>query len=187
MDLPAKIESLLFFRSEPITLKNLADLLSCSPVEIGEAIKVLESRLIDRGIKLISKDDTLMLGTNPEIHELIEKITKEELSRDIGKAGLETLAIVLYRGPVTKAEIDYIRGVNSGFILRNLSIRGLTERSPDPNDARRYQYRPTFDLLAHLGIKNITELPDWDNVKQEIDSFVNQDNNKDDDKTDNTN
>jgi segregation and condensation protein B len=180
MDLATQIESLLFFRSEPTTIKVLANLLSCSPVEIDQAVKILESRLIDRGIKLIIKDDALMLGTDPEADELIEKITKEELARDIGKAGLETLAIVLYRGPVTKAEIDYVRGVNSGFILRNLSVRGLVERLPDPKDARRYQYRPTFDLLAHLGIKNISELPDWQDIKQEIDSFVNQDDNTDD-------
>ncbi len=180
MDLATKIESLLFFRSEPMTLKTLANLLSCSLAEIEQAVEVLESRLIDRGIKLIKKDDALILGTNPEAHELIEKITKEELSRDIGKAGLETLAIVLYRGPITKTEIDYIRGVNSGFILRNLSVRGLIERLPDPTDARRYQYRPTLDLLAQLGIKDISELPDWHSIKQEIDCFIDQDNNNDD-------
>ena len=113
-----------------------------------------------------------MLGTSPENHDLIEKLKKDELSKDIGKAGLETLSIVLYRGPVRKSEIDYIRGVNSGSILRNLMIRGLIERKSDEKDQRSFLYVPTFDLLSFLGISELNELPEYEKVKTELEKAV---------------
>ena len=83
----------------------------------------LEQDLKGRGLSLVRTDDEVMLGTAKEFSGLIEDLAKEELSRDLGKAGLETLSIVLYLGPITRADIDYIRGVNSQFILRALLIR----------------------------------------------------------------
>ena len=77
------------------------------------------------------------------------------MSSEIGKAGLETLAIVLYNGPVSRREIDYIRGVNSSFILRNLCVRGLVEREADSKDQKIFKYRSSLNLLAHLGIKRL--------------------------------
>ena len=93
------------------------------------------------------------------------------MQKDLGKAALETLTIILYRAPVSKGELDYIRGVNSSFILRNLLVRGLVERSINPNDKRSFVYRPTFDLLSHLGIAKIEDLPEYESVGQEIKKF----------------
>ena len=62
-----------------------------------------------------------MLGTSAEASTLIEKLTKEELNRDLGKASLETLSIIMYQGPIKRSQIDYIRGVNSTFILQKLT------------------------------------------------------------------
>ena len=70
-----------------------------------------------------------MLGTAPQMSATVETLTKEELMKDLGKAGLETISIILYKGPISRAEIDYIRGVQSNFILRNLLVRGLIEKS----------------------------------------------------------
>jgi len=112
-----------------------------------------------------------MLGTAPEMGELIEALIKEELSKDLGKAGLETLSIVLYRGPISRSKIDYIRGVSSTFILRNLLVRGLVERVSNPDDQRSFLYKPTFELLSYLGISRIEDLPEYDAVKQELESF----------------
>jgi len=92
------------------------------------ALKNLETSLSDRGIVLVTKEDEVTLGTAKDTSELIEKLTKDELVRDLGKAGLETLSIIIYQGPISRAEIDYIRGVQSNFILRNLMIRGLVEK-----------------------------------------------------------
>ena len=99
---------------------------------------------------------------------LIEKLTKEELMKDLGKAGLETLSIILYKGPVKRSEIDYIRGVNSSFTLRALSVRGLVEKTVDTKDNRRYIYKPSFELLSFMGVKSIEELPDYAEVSSSL-------------------
>ena len=91
--------------------------------------------------------------------------------RDLGKAGSETLAVVLYRGPVSRADIDYIRGVNCAFILRNLQVRGLVQRISNPKNARSFLYEATPDLLKHLGVTEITSLPDYQAMRDELEKF----------------
>jgi segregation and condensation protein B len=172
MTLEAKLEAVLFFKAEPLSIKELGKLLGANEEEIINAINELDSKLVDRGIRLIRKDQEVMLGTSPEASELIENIAKEELSRDLGKAGLETLAIILYMGPISRAEIDYIRGVNSSFIVRNLLIRGLIERTTNTEDARSYLYKPTMNLYSLLGITRIEDLPEWDSLREKINNFV---------------
>ena len=171
MGLEQKIEALLFWKGEPVRLKKLAELLTVSEEEIKTGILALKEKLQGRGVSLIEKEDEVMLVTTGECSELIEKLTKEELSKDLGKASLETLSIVLYQGPIKRSEIDYIRGVNSQFILRNLLVRGLIEKITDPKDARTFVYKPSFELLAHLNVKNIEELPDYEAVRKDIESF----------------
>jgi len=168
----ALIEAILFYKAEPVKISRLAEILSLSEAEIGEALEALKSDLTNRGLEIIEKDREIILATTAEVSEVIDKITKEELAQDLGKAALETLAIVAYRGEVSRAEIDYIRGVNSSFILRNLMIRGLLERIPNPHDSRGYLYRPTFDFLAHLGLTSAEQLPDFALVQEEIKTFL---------------
>lgn len=172
MTLDSKIEALLFFKGEAMKIKELAKLLSVNNVTIKDALDKLKEKLSDRGISLIQKEDEVMLATSPEMSEPIEQIRKDELVKDIGKAGAETLAIVLYKGPITRAEIDYIRGVNSAFILRNLLIRGLVEKVSNPKDNRSLLYKPTIELLSFLGINNIEELPEFDMVQDELKKFL---------------
>jgi segregation and condensation protein B len=109
-----------------------------------------------------------MLVTRQEAAPLIEGLVKEELSRDLGKAGLETLSTVLYKGPISRRDIDYIRGVNSQFILRNLLVRGLIEKITDAKDERRFLYRPTFELLQSLGVSSVSDLPEYAKVQEEL-------------------
>lgn len=164
MDLSAKIEAILFFKSEPVNISWLAKLFGKSEGEVKDALGQLEQVLAGRGVILILKEDEVRLGTSPEMGAIIEALVKEELAKDLGKAALETLAIVLYRGPVTRSQIDYIRGVNSTFILRHLLVRGLVERVPNPKDARSYLYKPTFDLLSFMGISTREDLPQYTEV-----------------------
>jgi segregation and condensation protein B len=166
--LEARIEALLFFKGEAVSISYLAELLEEDQEAVLEALARLQAALADRGVVLLRNADEVLLGTAPALGPLIEKAIKEELSRDIGKAGLETLAIVLYKGPVTRADIDHIRGVNSTFILRNLLIRGLVEKFPNPHDQRSFLYRPTFDLLQHLGVASTDELPEREAFLREI-------------------
>src|SRR3989344_7743194 len=126
--LDALIEALLFWRAEPVAIAELAKNLAVSEEQTRTALIFLRGRLAERGVVLLEKDGAVMLGTHPAAAELIERLAKEELNKDLGKASLETLTIVLYKNPITRAEIDYLRGVNSTFILRHLEIRGLVEK-----------------------------------------------------------
>ncbi len=171
MNLDARIEAILFFKGEPLSLKELGALLKVSDEEIASALVVLERRTAAGGLRLLKKDGEVCLGTAPEVSGLIEGMIKSELHKDLGKAGIETLAIVLYLGPVTRSKIDYVRGVNSAFVVRNLMIRGLVEKEQNPNDQRSFLYKPTFELLSYLGVTEAEALPEYENVRQEIEGF----------------
>lgn len=170
MTLEALIEAVLFWRAEPITLARLAQTVGRRENELEEALAALEQKLTDRGLQLMRKDDEVRLGTHPAAGELIGRLAKEELSRDLGRAGLETLTVVLYKNPVSRAEIDYLRGVNSSFILRHLMVRGLVERIANPKDARGFLYRPTFELLAHLGLSRVEDLPEYGTLVDKLET-----------------
>lgn len=174
MKLEQLIEALLFFKGEPMKISELVKLVKKSEEDIRAALESLKENLDRRGVVLVWKVNEVTLGTSPEASKLIEDLRKMELSRDIGKAGLETLAIVIYKGPVSRSEIDYVRGVNSSFTLRNLMIRGLVERTINPKDARSFLYEPTLDLLSFLGVRSIEELPRYLEIGQELDAFVNE-------------
>lgn len=174
MKLEQLIEALLFFKGEPMKINELVKLTRNNEVDVRRALVSLKENLDGRGVVLIEKDSEVALGTSPEASQVIEDLRKIELSRDIGKAGLETLAIVIYKGPVARSEIDYVRGVNSSFTLRNLMIRGLVERTANPKDARSFLYEPTLDLLSFLGVRSIKELPRFLEIEQELNAFVNE-------------
>jgi segregation and condensation protein B len=168
MNLEAKIEAILFFKGEPVSLERLASVLKVSKNDIKEAIENLKTSLENRGIVLQENDGEYLLGTHPDISDVIEDLKKEELNKELSKASLETLSITLYKNGATHAEVDYIRGVNSSFTLRALSIRGLVNREIDKKDSRRYLYKPSFDLLSFMGVKSVEELPDYAEVIQGI-------------------
>ena len=170
MNLEQKIEAILFFKGEPISRKKLSEFLEVGQTEINEVIEKLKENLKNRGIVLQEKENEITLGTMPELSDLVEKLQKEELNKELSKASLETLSIILYKNGVGRALIDYIRGVNSSFTLRALSIRGLIEKSIDPEDSRRYIYKPTFELLSFMGVRSVEELPDYETVNKSIES-----------------
>jgi segregation and condensation protein B len=167
-NLESKIEAVLFWKGEPVSRKKLADILKVTPEEINEAIEKLKQNLSGRGIVLQEKENEVTLGTTPELSTLFEDLQKEELNRDLSKASLETLSIILYKNGANRAEIDYIRGVNSSFTLRALSVRGLVEKVLDTKDNRRYMYKPSFELLSYMGVKSVEELPDYAEVNNSI-------------------
>ncbi|MFH1401410.1 MAG: SMC-Scp complex subunit ScpB [Parcubacteria group bacterium] len=181
-NLDSHIEALLFLKGDPMTIRELAKILSAKENEIKDAISVLDEKLSDRGIRLIRKDDSVALATSLESSEVCKNLTKEEFNPELSKASLEVVSIIIYKSPITRAEIDYIRGVNSTFTIRNLLIRGLIERIPNPRDSRGYLYRPAFQFFQYLGIKNIEELPEYGAFNKKIENFINEkesDNNND--------
>jgi segregation and condensation protein B len=115
---------------------------------------------------MIEKDKEIQLVSSPENSLYIEKLIKDELQEDLTPASLEVLAIIAYKSPVTRAEIEEIRGVNSSFTLRNLLIRGLIERKERLEDSRAYLYEISLNFLRKLGLKSINELPEYNNLHQ---------------------
>lgn len=168
MTLDIAVEGVLFYRAAPIKKNELMKLFEASAEDLSVALQTITERLQSGATRLLETETEVQLVTAPELDELIDAIRKDELKRDIGKAGAETLSIILYKGPVTRAEIDRIRGVNSSFILRNLMVRGLIERGTD-GKSRAFSVTP--DLLAHLGITNKTELPDYAVVLDQLEKF----------------
>lgn len=161
------IEAILFHKAEAVKVKELSKVLEVSVEEIEEALSILEQTLEGRGVKLLKNNNAVMLGTTPETAVIIEKLIKKELDKELGKAGLEALSVVLYRGPISRGEIDYIRGVNSSYILRTMVMRGLVERTKSSKH-KSFVYSPTFELLAYLGVSCVEELPQYTEVQEEL-------------------
>ncbi len=166
----AKIEAVLFAYGEPISTERLAKILNITKEELDAALLNLTNELNrhERGISLIKNNNKIQLVTKPELTKLLEDIVKQEFTEDLTPASLETISIIAYSGPISRADIEYIRGVNSSFTIRNLLLRGLIERSVDPKRANAYIYSVSFDLIKRLGLSGITDLPDYEKYRQMV-------------------
>ena len=174
MELESKIEGLLFYKGEDISIKKLSEVFNVSTEQVNEAVTKLSESLAHRGIVLVRKDDSVTLGVSLELSSLIETMRKDEITKELSKASLETLSIILYKNGVTRSEVDYIRGVNSSFIIRNLLVRGLIEKTVDDKDTRRMIYRPTLDTLTFMGVTDIEQIPNYAEVRSQLDSVITQ-------------
>jgi len=159
----ASIEALLFIYGEPIEIKKLVDILGVKKEQIEEALNALKDALNNnnRGLALVFHDTKIQLVTKPDFANIVEKIVKEEYEENLTPAALETLSLIGYLGPISRNQIDYYRGVNSSYTVRNLMMRGLVEKSHDAKNQHIFLYQATVDLLKHLGISKIDELPDY--------------------------
>jgi segregation and condensation protein B len=169
---PAALLALLFVSGEPMSKKDAAKVLGCKPEDLKKAVEVLHESLSQTGLSVIETDEELELRTAPEAAEIVKKYRESELSKDLGKAGLETLASIAYRAGSTRGEIDWIRGVNSSASLRTLLIRGLVEGKEDPTDKRRIRYSITTEALAHLGVARVEDLPRFEELSKEAQVVV---------------
>ena len=167
-NLTQKIEAIIFYLAEPVSINFLVKTLEVSKNKIETAIGELGLLLEKRGVRIVYHNDEITLVTAPEFSQLIEKIIKEERERDLGRAGIETLSIIVYKGPVSKKEIEYIRGVNSQWVLRSLLLRGLVEKKNSHLDERVVVYNVTGDTLRHLGLSHISELPEYQETQKQL-------------------
>lgn len=167
-----EIEAALFFRGGAITVKELSAHIGLSKEETETGITSLAMSLEGRGIRLVREGETVALATAPETHELIEKMRREELEGPLGKAGLETISIVIFRGPISRSDIEYIRGVNCSSILRSLLIRGLITRIENTSDKRSFLYQATAELPAYLGVSSLTDIPGYTETRASIDTAI---------------
>ena len=160
--LKSKIESLLFITNQPFKIKKLADLIKVEKKAVEEAVAELiaEYNIDAKGVSIQQINDEVQMVTAADNAKLIKDFIKEETTGELTRAALETLTIVAYRGPVTRAEIEQIRGVNCAIILRNLLMRGLVESKEDKKKMQ-VSYDITFDFLKFLGINEAKDLPDY--------------------------
>lgn len=160
----AVIEGLLFLSgSEGITIDDIGKTIELSNEEIKQIIDQIkaDTESKDRGIKLVFLGNHYKFTTKEEHKEYYKKLVTEELDSNLSQSALETLAIIAYNQPITRIEIDEIRGVNSNYVIRKLLIKGLIEdigRSELPG--RPKQYIVTDLFLDHFGLESTDDLPD---------------------------
>ena len=173
--LKSVIESILFVSGEPVEINRIVKITGAAKPEVENAIMVLQNEYVTRGLVLVRKEDVVQLVTNPENASFVDKLVKSEMQEHLSPAALEVLSIVGYRGPITRVDIEAIRGVNCSFTLRALLLRGLVERIDNPKDNRGYLYKISIDFMKFLGISNIEKLPDWENMRKDgkINSVIN--------------
>jgi segregation and condensation protein B len=171
----AELEALLFIYGEPISFKKISEVLEIKEDEVLKLVEDLKLNLSqeDRGLTLLFLEDKVQLGTKPQFSGILEKLIKAEISENLTPASLETLALILYFGPISRSKIEYHRGVDSSFILKSLLLRGLIERYPDPKMPNAYLYVPSFKLLRHLGISKVEDLPDYQKFQELNKKFEN--------------
>jgi segregation and condensation protein B len=162
MELQALVESLLFVADQPVTARQLANVLEVEEAAVEEALSALGEAYVEgeRGLRLQRKGDRVQLVTVPEAAPHIQRLLGLELSGPLSQAALETLSIVAYRQPVTRAQVEAIRGVNSDGVLRTLVGRGLIESVGRLEQVGRpILYGTTFEFLQQFGLRSVGELP----------------------------
>lgn len=169
---PQAIEAIFFAAGEPLEKKRLATLLSITPSEVALALTALAEQLDGRGISLIETDSSVELRTNAAAAGILQSLRESELSRDLGKASLETLAVIAYQNGATRSDVDWIRGVNSSASMRTLLLRGLIEGAEDPTNKRRIRYTLTTEALAHLGVSGVKALPRYEELSKDAESAL---------------
>lgn len=165
--LKSTIESLLFISGEPLKIKKIAAIAGVGGAEVKNGIAALRQDLADgkKGLAILEKDDEVQLVTNPENAECVNNFLKSEMEQKLSRASLETLAIVAYKGPITRIGVEEIRGVNCTFSLRYLLLRGLIERIENPHDSRSWLYKISFDFLKKLNLSKKEDLPRYEELK----------------------
>lgn len=163
MSLQSQIQSVLFTSAKPLTVKKLAKVLETDVAEVDKELNTIleQQKDSDSGIVLVREGDQVQLATSAENAESVDRFVRGEQVGELTRPSLETLTIIAYRGPVTKAELEMIRGVNCTMILRNLLIRGLIREEAGEIEA---VYRVSLDFLRWLGVQKAADLPDYDKL-----------------------
>ncbi|MCX6765620.1 MAG: SMC-Scp complex subunit ScpB [Candidatus Moranbacteria bacterium] len=163
------IESLLFVSGEPVKLSRLAKITQALKPEVENALMMLSAEYSTKksGLILVRSGDEVQMATQPDNAQFVKQLIRGELQESLSSAALEVLSIVAYRGPITRSEIESIRGVNCTYTLRNLLLRGLVRREENPKDARGYIYQISFDFLKVLGMDDVKKLPDYERLSSD--------------------
>jgi segregation and condensation protein B len=160
LPLSVKLEAILFVAAEPVTPAQLAVALDVAPSVIERGLNELDASLLTRGLRLQRHAGRVQLTTAPQLAELIERFLGLEATSHLSRAALETLAIIAYQQPVTRPQIDAIRGVNSDSMMKSLLNKGLIlESGRADGPGRPILYSTTPEFLQHFGLNSILEMP----------------------------
>ena len=171
-DLTKKLHALLFLSGSPIRLERLRKLTDASSDDLASALESLTSFLEPTGLALRTSDDGVQMVTSPSVSEITERFAKDSFETNLSKTALETLTIILYKGPITRPAIDYIRGMNSQYALQTLLVRGIIERHDNPKDARSYVYTVAPKFTDYLGVIDPKDLPEYDDLHTRDDENI---------------
>jgi segregation and condensation protein B len=160
LSLEAAVEALLFVADSPVSAGRLAEALQVTPGQVERALDDLEATYAGRGLRLQRAGGRVQLVTAPQVAPAIECFLGLEARAYLSQAALETLAIVAYRQPITRPEIETIRGVGSDSVLRTLLRYGLIDEvGRAPTVGHPILYGTTFEFLQHFGLRGLEEMP----------------------------
>ncbi len=160
LPLAAQLEALLFVSSEPVALAQLAAALDVAPSVVERGLNELDASLAQRGLNLQRHAGRVQLTTASQLAGLVERFLGLEATTNLSRAALETLAIVAYQQPVTRPQIDSIRGVNSDSMMKSLLHKNLIfESGRADGPGRPILYSTTPEFLQHFGLGSILEMP----------------------------
>lgn len=165
--LSSQLEALLLVANKPVSLKELGAAAGTKTAEIAAALQEMASdyEQSEKGWRLICAGNNYQLVSAGEHAALIKNFLKTEANGELSQPSLEALTIIAYRGPVSKLELERIRGVNCSLIIRNLLLRGLIEEIFDKQKNENY-YQATLDFVRFLGLGSVAELPDYERLHQ---------------------
>lgn len=171
MSLQSILEALFFATDEPLTVERLAEVIpGVTPENLKEVVLEWQSQLAadeNRGLQLIEVAGGFLLATKPGSAEYLDKLLDRRKKRTLSQASLETLAVIAYREPITRAEIEAIRGVNVDSIIHTLLQRRLIKISGRKDvPGHPFLYRTTKHFLHHFGLRSLKELPKIDEISQ---------------------
>lgn len=161
------ILGILFYEADALSVSELSDTLGEKPEDIRSALASLKEEFSgDRSIIMLNQGESYQLVVSGKSRDILLARDIKEREGELSRAALETLTCILYLGQATKSQIDYIRGVQSSYMLRSLSSRGLIARSG--RSGRDTVYVPTVETLRFMGISSVSEMPDYEKISTEF-------------------
>jgi segregation and condensation protein B len=167
-NLNSLIESLLFVSAKPLSVKQLSKILETESALVQKALDELVLARKDSGVVVLENNLEYQLATNSANSTTVKNFLNTELREKLTDATVEVLAIIAYRQPISKAEIEAIRGVNSQYSIRHLLMRGLIEKISNPSDQRSFLYQTTTEFLQHLGLTTTKDLPEFEKLVEQV-------------------
>lgn len=166
----AQIEAIIFASGDPVSIEKLQKFLKMTEKQWQAEINVLIGKYntLESGLQVIEKRGKIQLVTKASLSKKVAEFLEKALNEELSKASLETLAVVAYRGPVTRVQIEYIRGVNCRYALRTLSLRGIINRKDNPLDSRSYLYEISFEFLKGLGLEKVENLNKYRELRAQL-------------------